>query len=468
MTEPQTPATPDHLAGGAPETDHPPVVRFAPSPTGMLHLGNARVAVLNALFARRYGGELILRMDDTDISRVRADFVQAIREDLAWLGLVWGREESQAARTEAYERAATRLKAEGRLYACYETAEDLEYKRRRQRARGLPPVYDRAGLALTEAEKAALEADGRRPHWRFKLLHEDVTWQDLARGACHYNGAHLSDPVLIREDGTMLYTLPSVVDDIDFGVTHVIRGEDHVVNTAVQIQLAEALGGTAPAWAHVPLVVGADGSPLSKREGALGLADLRADGVEPQAIVALMATLGSGHAGDPTIGIDGLAAIFRLDGFGRAQPRLDPKDLDRLTARVLHGLDYAAAKPRLVAMGADGGADFWEVVRPNLTRFAEAAVWHRICRGVVVPTVADEDRAFVAEAAALLPDDPWDDGTWKAWTGAVKAATGRKGRGLFMPLRQALTGMDHGPELANLLPLIGREKVLSRLAGETA
>ncbi|GEO80727.1 glutamate--tRNA ligase [Pararhodospirillum oryzae] len=440
------------------------VVRFAPSPTGRLHLGNARIAVLNALYARAHGGSLILRMDDTDEARGTEAFAQAIREDLTWLGLTWVREESQKARAARHAEALETLRAAGRLYPCYETPEELEGKRRRQLARGKPPVYDRAALALSEADRARLEAEGRRPHWRFLLEARDVTWVDLVRGPSHAHAAHLSDPVLVREDGGLLYTLPSVVDDLDFGVTHVIRGEDHVVNTAVQIQIAQALGGRPPAWAHLPLVLGPDGGPLSKRDGALSIGDLRDEGIEAAAIVALMAALGSGTAPDPTLDWDAHARAFRLEAFGRAQPRLDPADLARLSTRVVHALDGSQVRARGYAVSEA----HWAVLHANLTRLDELPAWLAVIDGTIEPVRAPEDEDFLARAAACLPAAPWDETTWKAWTGAVKAATGRGGRALFRPLRLALTGLDHGPEMAALLPLMGRERVLARLAGEKA
>ncbi|ABC21492.1 glutamate--tRNA ligase [Rhodospirillum rubrum] len=440
------------------------LVRFAPSPTGRLHLGNARVAVLNWLFAHAHGGAMVLRLDDTDIARGTAEFAQAIRDDLLWLGLTWTREESQLARAARHAEAVDQLKAAGRLYACYETPEELEYRRRRQRAQGLPPIYDRAGLALSAAERAALEAEGRKPHWRFRLDHEETSWLDLARGPCHAHGGHLSDPVLVREDGSLLYTLPSVVDDIDFAISHVIRGEDHVVNTAVQIQICRALGAEPPHYAHLPLVLTAEGGGLSKRDNALSLGDLRAQGIEPAAINALLAALGTAEAPDPLKSLDELAQGFRLDAFGRAAPRLDPADLVRLSARIYHALSPSEARARGIAV-SDA---LWLALRANLTTLSDLDELLPVVEGEITPLIAEEDRAMIDEAARLLPETPWDATTWATWTAAVKTATGRKGKGLFMPLRRALTGVDHGPELAALLPLIGRDKALARLRGEKA
>lgn len=449
----------------SPSPDTTPVrVRFAPSPTGRLHLGNARTALVNWLLARRTGGSFVLRFDDTDAARVRPEYVDAIREDLTWLGLTWDEEAFQSARADRYASVLDRLKADGHLYPCYETPEELEYRRRRLRAQGRPPIYDRAALALTGADRARLEAEGRRPHWRLKLVHEDIRWDDHVRGACHYDAAHLSDPVLVREDGTLLYTLPSVVDDIDMGITHVVRGEDHVVNTAVQIQLCRLLGGEPPAHAHLALLTDAAGGGLSKRIGSLALADLRDDGMEPMAVNALLARVGTSDDIAPAPDLSALVAGFDLGHFGRATPKVDPADLVRLNARLLHDLPHAAVQPRLAALRADGGAAFWTAVRGNLTRLSDAGEWHAVAFGDIVPVArVQADAGLLRAAREALPDEPWDEGTWAAWTGALKAATGRKGKGLFLPLRLALTGRDHGPDLAVLLPLMGRARAADRL-----
>ncbi|HEX8664878.1 MAG TPA: glutamate--tRNA ligase [Beijerinckiaceae bacterium] len=443
-----------------------PVVRFAPSPTGLIHIGNARTALLNALLARREGGTFVLRFDDTDVERSRPEFAAAIQEDLAWLGIPPDRVVRQSDRFALYAEAAERLKAAGRLYAAYETPDELEFRRKRQLARGLPPVYDRAALRLTADERAALEAEGRRPHWRFRLDHRTVEWRDLVRGPSHVDCASLSDPVLVREDGTYLYTLPSVVDDIDLGITHVIRGEDHVTNTAVQIQLFEALSGAAPAFAHHNLLTTASGEGLSKRLGHLSLKGLREAGLEPQAVASLAILVGSAEAVRPVTRLDELAALVDFTHISRAPAKFDEAELDHLNARLVHELAYDEVKDRLAALGVGGGEVFWLAVRTNLTKVADAAEWWRVVEGPVEPAIADA--GLVAKAAEALPPAPWDLSTWKRWTDAVKAATGAKGRALFMPLRLALTGRDHGPELAALLPLIGPERARRRLAGETA
>lgn len=446
---------------------HAPVVRFAPSPTGRIHLGNARTALFNWLFARAHGGRFILRYDDTDRERSTRAFADGIAVDLDWLGLTRDAVYRQSERTALYEAAADRLRAAGRLYPAYETAEELERKRKRQQGRGLPPIYDRAALALTEEARAALEAQGRRPHWRFRLDARRVAWDDLARGPSHIDCASLSDPVLIREDGAMLYTMTSVVDDADLGVTHVIRGEDHVTNTAVQLQIFEALGAAAPTFGHHNLLTDASGEGLSKRSGALSLQGLREAGIEPLAVAAMATLTGTSEAVRPVASLDELAALARLDHVSRSAAKFDPAELAALSARTLHGLPYEAVADRLASLGvAARPRELWEAARGNLSTFADILIWRDVIEGPIAPVV--EDRDFLEQARALLPVEPWDETIWAAWTGAVKAATGRKGRALFHPLRLALTGREAGPELAQLLPLIGRVRSLDRLSGSVA
>jgi len=436
------------------------VVRFAPSPTGRIRIGNARTAILNWLFARKSGGQFVLRYDDTDTARSTAEFARGIAEDLAWMGIVPDRVEHQSQRFARYDDLAGQLKAAGRLYPCYETADELDRRRKRQLGRGLPPVYDRAALKLSTAERARLESEGRKPHWRFKLDGRPVEWTDLIRGPQHIDTASLSDPVLVREDGSYLYTLPSVIDDIDFGISHVIRGEDHVVNTAVQIEITEALGGKVPLYAHHSLLTGADGKGLSKRLGSLSIAAMREAGLEAMAVVSHAALLGTSENIHPCADYRELIDGFDLAKLSRAPARFDEAELAHLNAKLLHHLPWEAVRDRL----AYGSEAFWNAVRGNVNKLADSRTWFDIIRNRINPVVSAEDRGFIAAAKSLLPPEPWDSSTWKAWTEAVKAATGRKGKPLFMPLRLALTGLDHGPELAQLLPLIGREKALERLS----
>ena len=443
-------------------------VRFAPSPTGRLHVGNIRLALVNWLFARKAGGCFLLRLDDTDDERSTPEFAAAIEADLRWLGLDWDRWARESDRLARYVEAAEALKAVGRLYPCYESADELGLKRKSLLGRGLPPIYDRAALRLTAEERARFEAEGRRPHWRFKLDHAPVEWTDLVRGPTRFDGAALSDPVLVREDGRPLYTLSSVVDDVDFAISHVIRGEDHVANTAVQIQLWRALGGAEPEFAHLPLLTDAGGQGLSKRLGSLSVASLRdEEGLEPMAILSLLARLGTADAIEPLHSLQELIAGFDMTRVSRATPKFDAEDLKRLNARLLHATPFAEAAPRLAAAGFSGVDErFWLAVRPNLGRLADVADWWQVTHTPVTPAAADP--AFTAAASALLPPEPWDDTTWSAWVERVKAETGAKGKALFLPLRLALTGREHGPELKNLLPLIGRERALARLSGLTA
>ena len=438
-------------------------VRFAPSPTGRLHVGNVRTALVNWLFAKGQGGQFVLRIDDTDLARSTPEFEQGIEDDLCWLGLVWDERHNQSRRFDRYEAAAEALKAAGRLYPAYETAEELDRRRKVQLSRGLPPIYDRAALLLTDAEKAAYEAEGRRPHWRFKLEGKRVAWEDLARGHAEVDTASMSDPVLIREDGLFLYTLPSVVDDIDMDITHIIRGEDHVTNTGAQIEIFEALDAKVPGFAHMPLLVGADGAALSKRLGSLSISDMRDQGYEPIAITSHLGKIGTSDNLEVAPSVEALGQAFAFSKMGRSPARYDTADLDRLNAQALHGMTYAEAQPRLAALGADLGEVFWDTVRGNLNKFADVADMARIVTGPVTPVI--EDAAFAAAALEVLPE-VIDAGAWSAWTAAVKDKTGAKGKGLFMPLRLALTGQAHGPDMAAMAPLIGREAIVRRLKGE--
>ena len=437
------------------------VTRFAPSPTGLLHVGNIRTALHNWLLAKRAGGRFLLRIDDTDAERSREDYVAAIRADLAWLGLLPDGEERQSARFGLYEAEFQRLVAEGRVYRCYETAQELELKRKVRLGRRLPPVYDRAALALTEADHAAQAAAGVAPHWRFRLDHAcPITWDDAIRGPQKFDPALLSDPVVRRADGSWLYLLPSVIDDIAMGITQVLRGEDHVSNTATQLQMFTALGAEPPAFAHEALLVGSEGK-LSKRLGSLGVAELREAGIEPEALVALLARLGTSQPVEPIVDRDQVAAGFDLATFGRAPARFDEAELHRLNAQIVHQLPFARVE-HLLPVGMGEAA--WDVIRPNLAHIGEAADWWQVVTGPVPASdLSDEDRAFVAEAGPVLAGLDWNAEVWKALTGALKEATGRKGKALFLPLRLALTGREHGPDMAALLPLIGRDEALRRL-----
>ncbi len=436
-------------------------VRFAPSPTGKLHVGNIRAALVNWLFARQQGGKFVLRIDDTDIERSTKENEDAIKADLQWLGLLWDETFRQSERFERYNEVVEDLKQAGRLYPCYETADELDMKRKIQMGRGMPPVYDRAALSLTPEEILAFEAEGRRPHWRFKLnTPARADWTDLIRGDVSIDLAALSDPILIREDGSFLYTLPSVVDDVDYGITHIVRGEDHVTNSAVQVQVFEAVGGTAPQMAHFALMTGKGGEGLSKRHGAMAIEEYREDaGLEPMAIVSLLARVGTSEPVEAFIEPTKLIEGFSFDKFSRSTAKLDPADLDMLNAKILHMLPFEAVQSRLEGVSED----FWNAVQPNLSKLSDVASWQAIVEGPVTPKI--EDPEHIGKVRDLLPEGDITAETWSVWTGRIKEELGVKGRALFMPLRQAITGQDHGPDMGVLLPLIGRGRVLERLNG---
>jgi len=437
------------------------VTRFAPSPTGRLHVGNIRTALHNWLWARQQGGRFLLRLDDTDAARSEERFVDAIRADLAWLDLQPDAEVRQSDRFALYQQRFDELVAAGRIYPAYETQGELELHRKVQLGRGLPPVYDRAALRLSAADRAALEADGVMPHWRFRLDHDvTITWDDLIRGAQSFDPRTMTDPVIRRADGSWLYMLPSAIDDIDMGISHVLRGEDHVANTALQVQMFAAMGAAPPAFAHGALLTGGEGK-LSKRLGSLGVDHFREMGIERQAVRAMLARIGTSDPVEPIADAEPLIAGFDFARFGRAPARFDEAELAHLNARIIHALPFANVAERLPA-GMDEAA--WLAIRPNLTTVNDAADWWHVVEGPVTATSAAEDRAFLGEAAATAAALDWAADPWHALTGELKTTTGRKGKALFLPLRQALTGRDHGPDMAALLPLIGRERAVQRLA----
>jgi glutamyl-tRNA synthetase len=452
-------------------------VRFAPSPTGNIHIGNTRTALFNWLYALQNRGRFIQRFDDTDIARSKQEYANGILYDLHWLGIYPDAIYYQSQRFDRYDAAVEQLKATGLLYPCFETAEELDLRRKIRASRKLPPVYGREALVLTSAEMAAFEAEGRKPHWRFLLPNftegnpenierTEVTWNDLVRGEETVDLASVSDPVLVREDGTYLYTLPSVVDDIDMGITHVIRGDDHVTNTGVQIAIFKALGAVPPEFGHHNLLTTSTGEGLSKRTGALSVGSLRADGIEPMAVASLAVLTGTSEniAAQPTM--EALAAHFDPASVSKSASKFDPADLFALNRALLLEMPYADARDRLAISGVsgDGVEDFWLAVRGNIDRVQDAALWWKIVKQgpAEAAEFSEIDRDYVRAALALLPDEPWDKQTWKVWTDAVKEATGRKGKGLFMPLRLALTGLAAGPDLADLLPHFDRAAILAR------
>ena len=442
-------------------------VRFAPSPTGKLHVGNIRTALVNWLFAKGQNGVFVLRIDDTDLERSTKEIEDGIRQDLTWLGLGWDETFKQSEKFDRYTAAAEELKAKGLLYPCYETPDELERRKKIALSRGKPPVYDRAALELTDEQRKELEAQGRKPHWRFKLSGGRAEWNDLVRGQQSIDTSSVSDPVLIREDGSFLYTMPSVVDDIDAKITHVIRGEDHVTNSGAQIEIFLAFGAKPPEMAHMPLLIGADGQGLSKRLGSLSAQELRNEGFEPMAILSLLAKLGTSDPVEARESLQQLALEFSFSKMGRAPARFDENELNGLNASIVHALDFAAAQPRLAKLtyGDKATPEFWEAVRANLVTVSDAALWLTVVYGggLTGPDLSDEDKAFIGEAAALFPAGDVTPNTWKAWSDAVKAKTGRKGKQLYQPLRRVLTDQEHGPEMDKMLVLIGAEKARSRL-----
>jgi glutamyl-tRNA synthetase len=442
-------------------------VRFAPSPSGYLHVGNMRLAIINWLFARREGGKFVLRMDDTDADRSTQEYSDAIQHDLAWMDLDWDRYERQSERLDAYAEAAERLKASGRLYPAYETQEELEAKRKAQLARKVPPQYDRAALSLSAGQRQTFEASGRTPHWRFKMDAGKIEWDDLIHGPIAFDAGQISDPVLIREDGRPLYGFSSVVDDIAFGVTHIVRGDDHITNTAGQIQLFQALGGALPVFAHLPLLIDSEGTKLSKRLGTLSIANLREEGIEPLTLAVYLSRMGTSDPIEPLDDLVTLIHEFEFKRFSVSSPRFDLGELRRLNARMLHTTPFEQVEARLATLGLIGvTAEFWNAVRANLDRLADAELWWDVVNGPIQPPI--ENEPLLATALRLLPGADWDDGVWPAWTAAIAAESGLKGKALFMPLRKALTGQEHGPDMKTLLPLIGYERAAKRLAGEAA
>ncbi|GAA6201011.1 glutamate--tRNA ligase [Aquicoccus sp. SU-CL01552] len=436
--------------------------RFAPSPTGYIHVGNLRTALMNFLIARKAGGTFILRIDDTDQERSKQEYIDGIQRDLEWLGITWDRIEYQSKRLDRYAEAADKLREMGRFYEAFETPTELDLKRKKQLNMGKPPVYDRAALSLSDAEKEALRAERGNGVWRFKLDHQRIEWTDGILGDISIDAASVSDPVLIRGDGQVLYTIASVVDDTEMGVTNVVRGSDHVTNTATQIQIIEALGGTVPAFAHHSLLTGPQGEALSKRLGVLSLRDLRDQGVQPMALLSLMARLGSSDPVELRSDMAELIEGFDIARFGAAPTKFDENDLFPLTARYLQSLPLSAVKDSVAAAGVpeDLAEPFWLMARENISTLNDLEEWWTLCRDGAEPLIDEADKDFIAEAMEMLPELPFTETTWSEWTGAVKQATGRKGKGLFMPLRKALTGRERGPEMATLMPLL--QKVRGR------
>ncbi len=438
--------------------------RFAPSPTGLLHIGNARTALINYLYAKHFEGSFILRIDDTDLQRSTKEYEDKIVQDLRWLGLEWEEIFWQSKRLDKYEGVKNRLILSSRLYECYETPEELNIKRKLQLSSGKPPIYDRASLKLSQEQKVKYRSEGRRPHYRFKLEGEKIEWNDLIKGALHFDVSNISDPIVIREDGSMTYMICSTVDDIEFGITNVIRGEDHVTNTAIQIQMFESLGIKPPIFGHLGLVKAKD-DKISKRIGGFEISSLKNERfLEPMSINSFFATIGSSKPVLPYKNLENLAEVFDISSFSTSSTTYVPEDLERINQKLLHILSFEDMKKRFDEIEANYiDANFWDSVRPNLKTINDARIWWNICHNYSKIQISIEDIDFLIIAKELLPNIEFDNSTWKEWTEDIKAKTGRVGRALFMPIRLALTGMEYGPELSELLPLIGRNEVIYRL-----
>ena len=441
-------------------------VRFAPSPTGWLHVGNVRTAIVNYLFARAHGGEFMLRVDDTDIARSTAEYETGLKQDLQWLGLNWDLLEKQSERFARYDLARQKLIDSGRLYPCYDTAEEIDVKRKMLISRGLPPIYDRSALNDTADMRAAYEAQGRKPHWRFKLNHTPIVWEDMVRGRVEFDGSKLSDPVMFREDGVVLFTFATSVDDGELGITHILRGEDHVSNTAMQVQIMEALGHTVPVFGHMALLKMKEGK-ISKRVGGGDIRSLREGGIFPLVVMSYLAKIGTSDSIELAPSMQALAEGFDIKKFGRAMANYDAMELERMNQKLLQRMPFAEVEPQLAARGMDQiDAAFWEEIKPNLTTIDDVRDWWEVLFTPITPVI--DDKEFAAAAAANLPTGEWNEGSWDILVNAVKEQTGRKGKELFMPLRLALTGREHGPEMKTVFALLGRDRAEKRLKGEAA
>jgi glutamyl-tRNA synthetase len=449
-------------------TDKKTTVRFAPSPTGLLHIGNARAALINWLFARKYDGKFILRIDDTDLERSKKEYELGIYDDLKWLGLNYDETFKQSSRFSRYDEVKDLLIKSGRLYPCYETSEELNFKRKKQLSKGLPPIYDREALSLTESQKQQFTKEGRLPHWRFLLNHEKISWHDMVRGDVEFDGKLLSDPVLIRADGIFLYSLCSVVDDIDYNITHIIRGEDHVANTATQVQMIEAITGKKNhiTFGHTTLLMDHEGKALSKRIGSLSLKDLKSKGIEPMAINSLLSRLGTSMPVIPCYKIDEIIDGFEISSFSRTPPRFDYNDLLNINSKLFQSVKFDEIKQLLMEKNIDWLHEkHWDILKSNIKDLSELKFWQNIIYGDIdSKSLVSENKDFYKSALDLLPNTPWDEDTWSSWTKAVSLATGVKGKQLFMGLRKAITGLEHGPEMKNILPLIELDKIKKRLS----
>jgi glutamyl-tRNA synthetase len=443
------------------------LVRFAPSPTGLLHVGNLRTALVNYLFTKSQGGQFMLRIDDTDLARSKAEYEDGLKHELEWMGLHWDRFEKQSLRFERYEEARKKLVASGHLYPCYETPEEIDVKRKMQASRGLPPMYDRAALKLSDAEKAAFEAEGRTPHWRFKMAHAPIQWHDLVRGEVSFDGAKISDPVLIREDGVALFTLSTSVDDGEHGITHIMRGEDHVSNTAVQVQVMQALGYTPPQFGHMALLKMKEGK-ISKREGGGDVQSLREEGVFPLVLASYLAKIGTSDAIELAASMQELVQQFSVSKLGRAMANYDPEEVARLNHKYWRNISYEEMQTLLPNdwQRERVTKEIWGVIQSDVNSKADIGNWLTIIYGGVVTNLADSDAEYLEQISNFIPED-LNNNSWNEFVEKTKQETGRKGKELFMPIRNVLTAGVHGPELDRLFYILGkvrgRDEIINRL-----
>ena len=437
------------------------ITRFAPSPTGLLHLGNIRTALINWLYARTHNGKFILRIDDTDQERSKDEYISKIKYDLEWLGIDYDDTFNQSSRFERYREQFEKLKADGRIYPCYETPEELERKRKLQMASGGKQVYDRSSLSLTDEEKRAYEDDGRKPHWRFLLQTERLKWNDLLKGELDIDLTSLSDPVLFREDGVPLYTFSSAVDDIDYNITNVIRGDDHTSNTAVQIEIINAIDKNKITFAHHALLKASSGDKLSKRDNVISIDSFRKSNLEPLAILSLLATIGTSQSIELKDSLNQIISEFKIETISTSPGRIEIDVLNALNKKQVQKLNFDDVSERLKNIDEKIDEKFWNTIRSNLETVEGIKQWSDIVFDSKL--IEAEDKEYIKSAIELIPDDPWDENTWELWTSAIKEKTGRKGKELFLPLREAFTGMKHGPEMKLLIQLIGREKILERV-----
>ena len=437
------------------------VSRFAPSPTGLLHLGNIRTALINWLYARTNNGKFILRIDDTDLERSKDEYISQIKYDLDWLGIDFDETFNQSSRFDRYREQFEKLKADGRIYPCYETPEELERKRKLLIAAGGKQVYDRSAMELTDQQKKDYEAEGRKPHWRFLLKTERMKWDDLLKGEIDIDLTSLSDPVLFREDGVPLYTFSSAVDDIDYGITNVIRGDDHTSNTAVQVEIINALDQNKITFAHHALLKASSGDKLSKRDNVISISSFREANMEPISILSLLATIGTSNSIELKDNIDQIKSEFKLSTISTSPGRIEIDVLNALNKKQVQKYNFSEIEERLKKIDEKIDQKFWETIRGNLNVVEDIKQWTDIVFNS--ETIKPSDKDYIKIAMELIPDDPWNDETWGLWTSAIKEKTGRKGKDLFLPLREAFTGLNHGPEMKLLIQLLGREKIIERV-----